>query len=453
MIAAKLYNLKDNRKELRIEEVPMPECGEEDILLRVAGCAVCGTDVKKSFLGHTLIKSYPITPGHEFAGRIEKIGKKVNVLVKEKFGRELKEGDRLAVAPVVACEKCSNCLSDRPESCENREDIGFNYDGGFAEYMLIPAKLLKKKISPIYFIPDSVQTEDAILTEPYSCAIHAQKKLIRFGRWDNKNSEFDIIRGIRKGDTVLIIGGGPLGGMHAELAKSSGACVIMAIRSGVKLEVIKNTGAADYYVDISSKEGLKSQLRKITGEEGVDIVITACSSSSAQCEAMEVVKKGGMVSFFGGVPEAQVPFPTNKLHYNGPMVGGTSGASPYHLPVALELMKDKSIKPSRFISHIFSFGLLEKVLLVKGMPNFASIEDIIKIKGERFFDFLDIEPLGIDRALPLKAKAQFLKDSILKAILIPSIKEDVLSSQERGGKERLQTMMNPSGIIDMDGNK
>src|SRR3972149_9417893 len=115
MRASKLYNLKDNRKEIRIEEVPIPECGDEDILLKVAGCAVCGTDVKKSFLGHTLIKSYPITPGHEFAGRIEKIGKKVNALVKGKPGWELKEGDRLAVAPVVACEKCSNCLSDRPE--------------------------------------------------------------------------------------------------------------------------------------------------------------------------------------------------------------------------------------------------------------------------------------------------------------------------------------------------
>src|SRR3989338_1963914 len=99
MIASKLYNLKDNRKEIRIEEVPVPECGDEDILLKVAGCAVCGTDVKKSFLGHTLIKSYPITPGHEFAGRIEKIGRKAMALVKEKISRELKEGDRLAIAP------------------------------------------------------------------------------------------------------------------------------------------------------------------------------------------------------------------------------------------------------------------------------------------------------------------------------------------------------------------
>ncbi len=439
MIAAKLYSLKDNRKELRIEEVPIPECTDEDILLRVAGCAVCGTDVKKSFVGHTLIKSYPITPGHEFAGRIEKIGKNVNALVQGKPGRELKEGDRLAVAPVVACEKCSNCLSDRPESCENREDIGFNYDGGFAEYMLIPAKLLRKRISPIYFIPDSVQTEDAILTEPYSCAIHAQKKLVRFGKWDNSRAEFDIIRGIRKGDTVLIIGGGPLGGMHAELAKSSGARVIMAIKSGIKLDVIRNTGAADYYIDSSSKESLKKQIKKLTGEEGVDIVITACSASSAQCEAMDVVKKGGMVSFFGGVPDAQVPFPTNKLHYNGPMVGGTSGASPYHLPVALDLIKDGAIHPSRFTSHVFSFGFLEKVLLVKGIPGFTSIDDIIKTKGEKFLNFLDANSFGIDKGLPIQTKVSIFKDSILKAILVPSLKEECLIPQDG---ERLGSLVN-----------
>ncbi|RLG24570.1 hypothetical protein DRN85_07475, partial [Methanosarcinales archaeon] len=398
-----LGNPKDFPHHTEVKKVPIPDCKGDEILIKVAACAVCGTDVKKYFKGHKLIKSYPVIPGHEFSGKIVKVGKKVKEFeVVTPYGREKRkyeEGQRVVVAPVVACEKCSNCLDGRFEACEKREDIGFNYNGGFAEYVVIPGEILKKKIPPIYFIPDNVSLYEAAIAEPLACAIHAQSKIFRYFGWNKKEKRYNFEAGIKPGDTVVVIGGGPLGCMHAELAKAQGAdVVIIAQRSHRKLEIAKKMEVADYYVQNFTSGILRDEVREITKGRMADVVITACSVAEAQKQAFEVVKKGGFVSLFGGVSEKFVEIPTNEIHYNGPLVGGTSGASPYHLEIALNLMSQGKINPTKYITHVLNLESLDKILFIKGIPQpdfpgFSSMEEaattIRKEKGSYYLDVLN----------------------------------------------------------------
>ena len=433
-------------RELRIVEKPIPETGEGDILVRVVACAICGTDVKEYFSGHKLIKSYPIVPGHEISGEIVKIGRSVrefDVLVDGvKERRSFTEGEKVVIAPVVVCETCVNCVEGRSESCSFREDFGFNYDGGFEEYIVVPEKLLKKKISPIIQIPRSVPYYAAAISEPFSCALHAHKKLVRAGKWNKRRGIYNITQGIVEGDVVVVIGGGPLGCMHAELARSSSAeLVIIAQDSEWKLNMIKKLGVADYYVLNKTTEDLLDAVDKITDGCGADVVITATSNPIAQIQALKIIRQGGAVSFFGGVSKDAVEIPTNKIHYNGPFITGTSGASPYHIPLILRLMAEGKIDATKYITHILGLQFLEKLLLVKGIPEFESLEGMISSHGDDSLDFLYDMKLELGD-MPLPKRAEVFKASILKALVIPSLtrEKSVIPLSTMSAEEKHKTL-------------
>jgi L-iditol 2-dehydrogenase len=455
MYAALLDNPRDFPQHFKIKAIPRPRCGKNDILIKVAGCAVCGTDVKKYFKGHQLIKSYPIIPGHELAGTIAEVGSEVRKFkVDTGLGvekREYREGDRVVVAPVIACEKCQSCQEDRPEACEKREDIGFNYHGGFAEFMLVPGIILKKRIPAIYFIPDGVSFWAAALAEPWACAIHAQKKVFRCGPWMKTKGEYAAIKGIHPGDAVVVIGGGPLGCMHAELAKISGAKMVMiAQRSTYKLKLAQAMKVADYYLDDSQEGILEKKVLDLTHGRKADVVITACSTAKAQRQALSIVKKGGFISLFGGIPDKLVQIPTNEIHYNGPLIGGTSGALPYHLGLALSLMAEGKIDSLKYITHLLDLENLEKILLIKGlprgdMPGFISLEQSVNtIRGKKsrgFFDFLREDKYEIDQSLDISLQVGRFKDSIVKALVVPSLSAvGIVSLTHLGNSEKRQKL-------------
>jgi L-iditol 2-dehydrogenase len=435
MYTALLNNPRDFPQHFEIKALPRPKCGKSDILIKVSVCAVCGTDVKKYFKGHQLIKSYPITPGHELAGTVVEVGSEVRKfevdtgLEVEK--RQYREGDRVVVAPVIACEKCQSCKEHRPEACEKREDVGFNYHGGFAEYMLVPGIILKKRIPAIYSIPDNVPFWAAALAEPWACAIHAQKKVVRYGPWIKNKGEYAAIKGIHPGNAVVVIGGGPLGCMHAELAKTSGAkMVVIAQRSAYKLKLAQAMKVADYYLDNSEEGILEKQVLNLTRGRKVDVVITACSTAKAQRQALSIVKKGGFISLFGGIPDKLVQIPTNEIHYNGPLIGGTSGALPYHLGVALNLMAEGKVDSLKYITHLLDLESLEKILLIKGLPRrdipgFMSLEEAVNTirdkKSRDFFDFLREDEYGVDQSLDISLQVGRFKDGIIKALVAPSL--------------------------------
>ena len=416
-------------KRLVVKERKIPRIGEGDILVRVSACAICGTDVKKYFRGHRLIKSYPIVPGHELSGEIVAVGRKAREFeVKTDSGREIRtfhEGERVVIAPVIACEKCRNCMEGRPESCIFREDFGFSYDGGFEEYTVIPENLLRKKINPVIPIPENVPFYMAAISEPFACALHAHKKLVRPGEWDRHREAYGTIQGIQEGDVVVVIGGGPLGCMHAELAKISGAeTVVIAQHSEGRLKMIRELGVADRYVLNRSTEELVDAVNELTDGRGADVVITATSSAVAQFQALEIARQGGVISFFGGVSGDSVQIPTNKIHYNGPFITGTSGASPYHIPIILRLMAEGKIDATKYITHLLNLHMLERILTVKGIPAFESLDEVISSYGEEFLDFLYKDELGLNRFSTLQEKAKAFKDSVLKAIVIPYLHEE-----------------------------
>ena len=168
--------------QLEIKEVKVPQCPPDGMLLRVEACAVCGTDVKVYRFGHRLIRPPRIT-GHELAGAIVEVGTNV---------KGYREGDRISLAPAIPCGDCSWCRKGIQNRCDNLIATGYHYDGGFAEYMAVPSRVMRNDC--VNIIPDNLSFEEAALTEPLACAINCQ------GR-----SKVEV------GSTVVVIGAGPLG--------------------------------------------------------------------------------------------------------------------------------------------------------------------------------------------------------------------------------------------------
>lgn len=440
----------ENPKSLHVKERKIPKIGKGDILVRVLACAICGTDVKKYFYGHKLIKSYPIIPGHELSGEIVVVGKKaqeIDVQVDgEKETRTFMKGDKVVIAPVISCERCYNCVKGRPEACIFREDLGFSYDGGFGEYIVIPENLLKKKINPVIPIPENVPLYMAAISEPFACALHAHKKLVRPGRWNKRCESYELHQGIIEGDVVVVLGGGPLGCMHSELVKNSyAATVVITQHSEERLKIIKNMDIAHHYV-LNKSNNLLDFINNITDGQGADVVITATSNPAAQVQALEIVRQGGVISFFGGVNATSVKIPTNKIHYNGPLITGTSGASPYHISCILKLMAEGKIDATKYITHLLGLHDLEKVLLVKGIPSYQSFEQIVADYGEKYQDFFYNLNL-INNKDQVKRVLITFKNTILKALVIPNFPREnhifnLSSIPNKDRKETLKNMIN-----------
>ena len=182
-------------EDVRVEDVPEPECGPDEIKLKVKNCSTCGTDVKIFYNGHQNL-SPPRTIGHEIAGEVVEVGADVNTT----YGSDWKPGDRAQVIAAVPCGDCYECNKGWMAVCQNQTSVGYQYDGGFAEYMIVPKQVLK--VDGLNRIPDNVGYDEASAAEPFACAINAQELL-----------------GIEAGDTVVVFGAGPIGCMHIRIAR------------------------------------------------------------------------------------------------------------------------------------------------------------------------------------------------------------------------------------------
>lgn len=219
--------------------------------------------------------------------------------------------------------------------CDNLKAIGYHYDGGFAEYMLVPEDAVRNGC--VNRIPDNVSFEAASLAEPLACVINGQ-----------------ILSRIEIGDTVLILGAGPIGCFHAELARNTGAGkVILADVSSERIKMAEFTGAI--LIDMG-KVDIKKAVADITRGHMADRVIVAVGVHQAQEIALELVAKRGSVNFFGGLPKEKpfINFNSNLLHYGEFFVVGTHGSSPIHNKIALDLISSGRINPERYITHRYS---------------------------------------------------------------------------------------------------
>ena len=312
-----------------IREVDKPACPPKGLLVEVLYVGLCGSDLRTLFSGHRNIK-LPAILGHEVSGRVAELG--------PEYAGGYKTGDILAVAPDVYCGNCSFCKAGKFEFCENLRELAQHWPGGFAEYMAIPPEALALGvISPI---PAGLSPAQATLAEPSSSCISAQEKL-----------------GIGFGDTVLIIGSGPIGCIHTCLARAHGArTVIVADIKDDRLHMCKSFGA-DYTVN-SSRESLEESVKKLTSGRGPDVVITANPVAQTQIQAVNLVARGGRIAFFGGLPQgrSQVTLDTNQIHYKGVTVIGTNGFAPRHFQTALELTAQGKILADKLVTHILPLG-------------------------------------------------------------------------------------------------
>lgn len=337
--------------KLEIREIPIPKCPSDGILIRVNACAICGTDLKVYRYGHRLIRPPRIT-GHELAGTIVGIGAEV---------KGYKEGDRVTVAPAVPCGECYYCRRGIQDVCEDLKAIGYHYDGGFAEYMVIPSRAIKNDC--VNILPDSVSFDNATLTEPIASVINCHE-----------------ITDVKLGDTVVIIGNGPLGYLHGQVSKLRGASkVIMVGRSPDRLKNSNESGV-DIYINRTVEDPIRRILGE-TGERGAEAIILACSSGEAQEEALEMVSARGRINFFSSLRKDKptINLDSNQVHYKECYITGSHGSTPRQNKLSLELISGSKIIVKDIITHYLpiskikdGFDIIEnrkgfKVILKSGL--------------------------------------------------------------------------------------
>jgi L-iditol 2-dehydrogenase len=318
--------------DIRLEDAPEPAPGPDDLKLRVRNCSTCGTDVKISRFGHPHIVP-PRVLGHEIAGEVVEAGAGAG---------GWRQGDRVQVIAAIPCGRCRQCRRGQPTVCPNQESIGYHYDGGFAEYMVVPAKVLQ--VDGVNRIPDGTSFEEASVAEPLACVLNGQE-----------------LAAVGEGDDVLIIGSGPIGCLHARLARSRGAGrVLLADLNPARLE----QAAALVEPDAAIRSGevdLVDEVRKLTDGEGAGVVIVAAASGAAQELSPQLVARQGRISFFGGLPKDDplVTLDANAIHYRELTVVGANGSSPAHNARALTAIASGSVPVADLITHRLP---LERVL-------------------------------------------------------------------------------------------
>jgi len=310
-------------QDMRLEDVPIPSPKEGEMLIKVEACAVCGTDVRIYYSGHHNVKP-PQVIGHEIVGTIAEIGSGIE-------GYDV--GEKITVVTPVGCGHCKYCISGKVNLCSSFRAIGYNFPGGFAEYMILPQEAVRQ--GNVIKLPSNASLEGSALIEPLSCVLNGQEYL---------NIGFT--------DTVVVIGSGPIGCMHTAVARAKGASkIILADIQAKRLEMAKPFGA-DIFVD-SSKEDLVDLVRKETGGIGADVVITAAPSGQAQEQALQMVAKRGRISFFGGLPgdRATITLNSNIVHYNEVSIFGAYASNRYNYYEAAVLLSSGRVNLEKLITH------------------------------------------------------------------------------------------------------
>ncbi|WP_058185518.1 zinc-dependent alcohol dehydrogenase [Terracidiphilus gabretensis] len=323
------------REDIRIEQVPVPSAAPGELIVRVGAALTCGTDLKVFRRGyHARMIVPPALFGHELAGTVVEAGPGIS---------EFKAGDRVVALNSAPCGQCYFCLRSQENLCD---DLLFN-NGAYAEFIRIPARIVEKNT---LHIPDHVPFEHAALTEPLACAVH--------GFVDSQ---------ARAGDTVAVIGGGPLGLMILHVAALSGCEAIALVRHPGQAEAAKQLGAAHVVQTRTIRQAIKQTRTLTPNNRGVDIAIEAVGVPEAWEEAIELVRKGGIVNFFGGPPaDSRVSLDTNRIHYNDITMRATFHHTPAICRRSLELIASGRFQAGAFITghaHLYELNrVFEKLM-------------------------------------------------------------------------------------------
>ncbi len=321
MMKAALYSGPQDLQVIEVE-TPTPKAGE--LLIRVKACATCGTDAKIFNHGHPRLKP-PMIIGHEIAGEIVGIGAGVEGFT---------TGDRVQVIAAIPCGQCWACKAGKMQICINQLSMGYQFPGGFAEYMIIPNQVVR--VNGVNRIPAGLSFEEAAAAEPLACALNAQ----------------ELVR-VSDGDVVLVMGAGPIGCMHVRLARALGASkVFLADINAGRLQLSAHAVKPDAAIDMSAVD-IEAEIARLTDGAGPSVIITAAPSGAAQEQAIRMVKPGGRGSFFGGLPKDKpiISVDSNLVHYKELILAGANGSSPEHNRRALELMASGRVPVADLLTH------------------------------------------------------------------------------------------------------
>ncbi|MBE0477996.1 alcohol dehydrogenase catalytic domain-containing protein [Candidatus Aerophobetes bacterium] len=323
-------------KNLVLEEVETPICPAGGILLRVKACGFCGSDLRTYYSGHTNVNS-PWIIGHEVAGEVVEVGKYVD---------GYKKGNRLVVAPPVYCGICYFCKKKLYYLCENIKELAQHWPGGFADFMAVPPEALR--LGNVNIIPEGLSFEEASISEPPSSCINAQE-----------------IAQIDKKNTVAIMGAGPIGCFHLQIARARGASKIIIMDILKKRLELAERFSPDVIIN-NKKENYIKKVLQATDNLGPDVVIVACPSPEAQVDSLKMARKGARVVFFGGLPhgKSKVLLDTNLIHYKALQVLGATTFSPEHNKMALNFIFGGKIEAKKYITHIFPLENFEQAIKV-----------------------------------------------------------------------------------------
>ena len=319
-------------RQFEVREVPDPPLPEDGVLLRVTACGVCGSDLRRWREGPPPGVE-GIIPGHEIAGEVIAVGPKV---------ASIAVGDRLAVGPDIHCGRCWYCRRGLFNLCDQTRFLGITpgHPGGFAEKLAISGEVLANGV--VHPIPDNLSDEIAALAEPCSSVLASHIKT---------NTSLN--------DVVVVIGAGPIGALLALTAKARGARAFIVVRNDRRRALIARF-EPDAIID-SSREDMAARVRELTHGLGADIAICANPDASTQEAAVRMVRKGGKVVLFGGLPKANpmTTLDSNRIHYGEIEVIGAFSYHPTAHAMALDLFARKVIPVEKLITHRFALDEID----------------------------------------------------------------------------------------------
>ena len=335
MLAVRFYN----PGEVKVEHVPVPRAGPGELVAKCVVTLTCGTDVKMYKRGHRLVKS-PQIIGHEFAGVVTEAGDGV---------KKFKPGMHIVAANSAPCNKCFYCFTKQPNLCEHLDEnlVGFSWPGSYAEYVRIPERIVRQNT---FNVPDDVRMEHAASLEPLACVVHG----------------WDLVR-LDPGGTAIVIGGGPIGLLHLQLAALHGAeRIILCDVVDQRLEEAKKIGTEVTTIN-SSREDLVKRVEELTDGRGADIVIEAVGRKETWESTNNLVRKGGTILLFGGCPGGtNATFDADKIHYGELHVQGAFHHTPSAVERAFNLIASNRVSIGPLISQEMPLEKAEEALQLMG---------------------------------------------------------------------------------------
>jgi L-iditol 2-dehydrogenase len=326
----------DGINKLSIKEVPTPLISDDDILIKIDSCGICGTDLRIIGTGSKRI-NYPQILGHEIAGTVVDIGKNQE--------HKFKINDRLALSADIPCGLCEWCKAGLSNHCLHNIAFGHEYPGGFADYLKLDKRIIE--FGPLVILPETDITQDEFaLCEPLACCLNGLE-----------------LCGNVQGKKVLIFGAGPVGCMISKLAKTMGASSIVICDIDQERLQASKVSEADKYV-LSINSALTEARKEITNDKGFDVVITACSSIEAQEGSLKYTKNRGVIIFFGGLPQncRNLCIDSNEIHYREICILGSHGSTPGQHKMAVDMLLTGKLVVKELISKKYPLDRISEAM-------------------------------------------------------------------------------------------